>query len=167
MNSGKDFTEWLKEHYANVDSEKLAQIYESNYHPGDFINTYTAAFNTVNMKKWVESDKCTWSDEKKMDFALQYVYAKESCDQFEMFLRDQGLTKAKYNKWKSGKPTESHPPKNDIKKMFDELKKKSSNKKSKKTDDKEQSLKIKIRNPKTDKTDISVDKKEESKPKKE
>ena len=164
MSNGKDFTEWLKEHYADVDSEKLASIYESNYHPGDFVNTYIAAFNTVNMKRWVDSDKCTWSDEKKMDYALQYVYAKESCDQFEAFLKDEGLTKTKFNKWKSGKPTESHPPKNDIKKIFDDIKKKTSGKKSKKNEDKEQSLKLKIKNPKTDN---STDKKEESKPKKE
>lgn len=161
------FIEWLKQHYADVDSEKLATLYERDYHAGDFLSIFTNAYNTVNMKKWVDSDKCTWDTNKKMDYALQYVYAQETCEQFEKYLRDNELNKNRFKKWKSGMPTETHPVKNDIKKMFDEIKKNSNTKKVKKSDDKEHSLKIRVKNPKTDKTDNSADKKEESKPKKE
>lgn len=164
MSGGKEFIDWLKEHYSNVDSEKLAQVYETNYHSGDFLSVFTAAYDTLAFKRWVISDKCTWPEEKKQEYALRYVFAKETCDQFETYLRDQGLTKAKYKKWISGRPTETHPVNNDIKKMFDDLKKKNSGKRVKKVEENETSLKVKI---KPQKKEIQNDKKEESKPKKE
>ena len=167
MQNGKEFSEWLREHYSDVDSDKLAAIYESEYHPGDFMSVFTSAYNTVGLKKWVNSEKCTWNEEQKMDFAYKYVFAKEQCDKFEEYVRDQGMTKARYNRWKNGQVTEAHPPKNDIKKMFEDSKKKKVTKKAikqKETKEEEQSsLKIRVKT----KADKSSEKSEEAKPKKE
>ena len=159
----KDFKDYLKEKFANVDRAEIAKEYKKEFEPRDLLKSFQSAMNTMNMKTWVQSDKCDWDKQRKTEYVLSYVNARKKAKLIQKYLKQAKISSFAFKEWQ-----DKNDPQNIEDDLLLQLEEEGIGKKKvqkvKHIEDSEtDSLKIKI--PKKTKVAVKTDKKEESKPK--